>query len=35
VSPCADLAAQLEEGLLKLFDLFPVLLRCFLLLFQR
>jgi hypothetical protein len=35
VSPCADLAAELEEGLLELLDLFSVLLRSFLLLVQR
>jgi len=35
VSPRADLAAELEEGLLELLDLFSILLRNFLLLFQR
>ena len=35
VSSCADLGADLKEGLLELFDLFPVLLHYFLLLFQR
>jgi hypothetical protein len=35
VSPCAHLAAQLEEGLLELLDLLSVLLCRLLLLFQR
>jgi hypothetical protein len=35
VFSCTSLAAQLEERLLELFDLLPVLLRCVLLLFQR
>ena len=35
VSSCADLAAELKEGLLELFDLVLVVLRCSLLLFRR